>query len=358
MSKLNRRTFVKTSTCALALTAAQYRVLAQGSANDKISMGFIGIGGMGTGRLTQFMQHEDVHVAGICDIDQSHLDQGLAEVEKRKEYKPEGYRDFRKLLERNDIDAAVVTTPDHWHALPFITACNAGKDVFVEKPLCYSIGEGRAMVEAAKKGQRITQMGNHIHNDMPNYRRVVEMVQSGNLGKISKVYCWHQSSSKGIGTPANAEPPQELDYEFWLGPAPKRPYNQNRSHFNYRYFWDYSGGDFMDFWCHITDVVYWALALQAPISVSATGRREGTDDNAETPNYLDVQYEYPDLTLLWSVQPNPYPGYEHMGSIGAVFVGSEATLVTNYSKHEIYVKGEKKDDFAKPEASIPDSPGH
>ncbi|MBD3266153.1 gfo/Idh/MocA family oxidoreductase, partial [bacterium] len=226
------------------------------SPSEKIHMGFIGVGGMGTNRLKQFMRHEDVAIGAICDVDQGHLDRAVAEVEKRKGYKPKRYRDFRQLLDRNDLDAVVVVTPDHWHALPFIRACEAGCDVFVEKPLSYSIGEGRAMLNAANKHKRITQLGNHIHNEYPNYRRVVEMVRSGHLGDITKVHCWRQPSNKGIGNPPNAQPPKDLDYDFWLGPAPKRPYNENRSHFNFRYFWDYSGGSFIDFWCHITDVVY------------------------------------------------------------------------------------------------------
>ncbi len=121
--------------------------------------------------------------------------------------------------------------------------------MFVEKPLSYSIGEGRAMAEAARRYNRVTQMGNHIHNDLPNYRRVVEMVQSGMLGKIQRVYCAMNSSDKPLGRPADSAPPPELDYDFWLGPAPKRPFNPNRSHFTYRYFWDYSGGYLIDFWC-------------------------------------------------------------------------------------------------------------
>ena len=358
MPKINRRSFIRQTGLGLALTAAQYRAYGNTGANDKISMGFIGVGGMGTGRLNEFSRFDDVHVAAICDLDQNHLNNAIAEIQKRKEYKPQEYHDFRKLLEQKDIDAVTVVTPDHWHALPFIHACQAGKDVFVEKPLCYSIGEGRMMVDTAKKYQRITQMGNHIHNEGTNYRRVVEMVQSGNLGEITKVHCWHSSSNKSIGNPADTTPPAEFDYDFWLGPAPKRPYNPNRSHFNYRYFWDYSGGDFMDFWCHITDVVYWAMGVTAPTRVAVTGRRNQGNDNAETPNYMEAIYDYPGFTLNWTLNPGGLIGYEHMGGIGAVFQGTKATLAVNYSTHQIYVNGKKQDDFPRPPASIPNSPGH
>jgi predicted dehydrogenase len=358
MKQVSRRAFIQTATSTLALSAASYRSLAATSANDKISLGFVGVGGMGSGRLNEFMRYDDTHIAAICDIDESHLNRAIDNVQKRRDMKPDAYHDFRDLIERPDIDAVVVVTPDHWHALPFIKACQAGKDVFVEKPLSYSIGEGRAMLDAARKYERITQLGTHIHNDYSNYRRVVEMVQSGNLGEITKVHCWHAPGNGNMGNPSNAQPPKELDYNFWLGPAPKRDYNPNRSHFNFRYFWDYSGGDFMDFWCHITDVVYWALDLTAPVTVSASGKRWNLTDNSETPNMLEVLYQYPNQTLLWTIHPKGLPGFEHMGSIGAVFQGTKATLVTNYSKFEIYVDGKKQTDFPTPEKSIPDSPGH
>ncbi|RJP33665.1 MAG: gfo/Idh/MocA family oxidoreductase [Candidatus Omnitrophota bacterium] len=343
---------------ALGLTAANYRAAAAGGANEKIIVGCIGVGGQGMDRLRGFLRHEDVSIAAVCDVDSSHLDKALTEAEKRQGTKAKGFHDFRELLEMNEIDAVTVVTPDHWHALPFIAACEAGKDVFVEKPLCHNIREGRAMVQAAETYRRITQLGTHIHNETPNYRRVVELVQSGSLGTINRVHCWKTSNTRGLGHPADCDPPKELDYNFWLGPAPIRPYNPNRSHFHFRYFWDYSGGMFIDFWCHITDVVFWALDLGAPKSVSAVGGRFFVDDNTETPDAMDLLYEYPDLILAWTVHPDGAPGYKHMGSIGAVFEGAKATLVANYSKHEIYVNGKKEEEFSRPEKTIPDSPGH
>ncbi|HPT27587.1 MAG TPA: Gfo/Idh/MocA family oxidoreductase, partial [Bryobacteraceae bacterium] len=183
-----RRTFLER---AAALTAAG--VLAGGQAkaapSDRIRVGFIGLGVQGTGRLGEFMRHPDVFAAAVCDVDQTHLDNASALVEKSQGHKPDAYGDFRKVIERNDIDAVMIATPDHWHALPAVTACQAGKDVFVEKPMAYSIGEGRAMANAATRHKRVTQLGNHIHNDLPNYRRSVEIVRSGILGKINRVFC-------------------------------------------------------------------------------------------------------------------------------------------------------------------------
>jgi predicted dehydrogenase len=325
--------------------------------SDRIQVGFIGLGGQGTGRLNQFMKHNDVDAVAVCDVDRAHLDRAVALVEKTQGRKPEAFGDFRKLLETKNLDAVMVATPDHWHAVPVIQACQAGKDVFIEKPLAYSIGEGRAMVNAAHKHARITQMGNHIHNDLPNYRRVVEVIRSGALGKINRVDCSLKVGFKGVGKPPDAAPPPGLDYEFWLGPAPKRPFNPSRCHFNYRYFWDYSGGYLIDFWCHYTDVVYWALDLKAPKSISATGGRWAVDDTAETPDTLEVLCEYPNLILTWTLHPNGRPGFDHMGS-SVIFEGSDATLVTNYKNYEVYVKGKKEDDFRPPAPTIPDSPGH
>jgi predicted dehydrogenase len=343
-----RRTFVQMAAAGLAAAAP---------ASDRIQVGFIGLGGQGTSRLNEFLKHPDVTAAAVCDVDASHVDRAAAIVTKAQGQAPAKFRDFRKLLERKDLDAVMVATPDHWHALPVIHACQAGKDVFVEKPLAYSIGEGRAMVKAARAHQRVTQMGNHIHNDRPTYRRVVEVIKSGALGKIHRVDCSLATSANPLGKPPDAASPAELDYDFWLGPAPKRPYNPLRSHFTYRFFWDYSGGSLIDFWCHYTDVVHWALDLPAPQSISAAGGRWAVDDGAETPDTLEVVSQYPNLLLTWTLHPNGRPGYDHMGS-SVIFEGSAATLVTNYNRYEVYVKGKKEEAFKPPAPSIPDSPGH
>jgi predicted dehydrogenase len=342
---------------ALAGTAPAFLRSGFGAPSDRINVGFIGVGGMGTSRLNGFLKHADMNPVAVCDLDSTRVDKAVERIKTVRNMTPATFGDYRKLLESKDIDAVCVATPDHWHAMPLIHACKAGKDVFVEKPLSYSIGEGRAMVKAARANNRVTQMGNHIHNDLPNYRRVVELVKSGAVGKIQRVAVWKTSENKGLGTPPDGPAPKEFNYEMWLGPAPKRAYNPNRSHFNFRYYWDYSSGMFIDFWCHITDVVYWAMDLQAPKFVSASGRRELTDDNAETPNFLEVQYEYPGLNVVWSLNPQGPPGFENWG-IGAAFQGTDGTIVTNYGEHKVFRKGKEATDFKRPDPTIPDSPGH
>lgn len=362
---VSRRSFLqKTGAGLVGLSAVNYNALARGvsspraGAAEKIVIGMIGVGGMGKNRLRGFLAHDEVEIGAICDVDTRHIDEAVGMVQEKRGRKPKTYRDFRRLLEAPDIDAVAVVTPDHWHALPTVRACEAGKDVFVEKPLSYSIGEGRAMVKAANRYNRVTQMGNHIHNDLDNYRRVVERIQSGQLGKVTRVHVWKGSGTENRGNPPNQQPPKELDYDLWLGPAPKRRYNPLRSHFTYRYFWDYSGGDFIDFWCHISDVAFWALDLKAPKSVSVMGGQYFVDDATETPDSLEAQFEFPGLNYTFSLHPGPLPGLEHMGGIGCVFEGTKATLVTNYGEHEVYVDGKKVEEMPEPDTHIPNSPGH
>jgi predicted dehydrogenase len=341
-----------------AILALGGAAVARAAANDKINVGFIGVGNQGFGRLREFVRHPDVNPVAVCDLDTTHIDRAVAHVKQQRSASPATFGDFRKLLALKELDAVCIATPDHWHALPAIHAFQAGKDVFVEKPLSYSIGEGRAMVTAARKHNRVSQMGNHIHNDVPNYRRVVEAIQAGAVGKVERVEIWRNGETKGLGKPPDAAPPKELNYDFWLGPAPKRAYNPNRAHRSYRYFWDYSSGVFIDFFCHITDVVYWALDLQAPRFVASTGRRVIDDDNAETPNQMEVQYEFAGgLPVVWSLARQGPPGFEDW-SIGAAFQGSEGTLVTNYTTHKIYRKGREATDYTPPARTIADSPGH
>ncbi len=368
----SRRTFLKAAGSGLlGLTVAGCRSVAtkttdpvtdgrgvRVSPSDRIVLGVIGVGGMGKNRLREFLRYHDVEIGAVCDVDARHAGEALAIVKQQSRATPRTYRDFRRLLETSDLDAVAVVTPDHWHAIPTVRACDAGKDVFVEKPLSYSVTEGRAMVEAAKAHGRVTQMGNHIHNDVNNYRRVVERIKSGQLGRITRVALWKTSSTENLGNPSNQPPPSELDYDFWLGPAPERPYNSLRSHGTFRHFWDYSGGTFIDFWCHIADVAFWALDLEAPSTISATGGRYFVDDATETPDTLHATFKFPDLLMTFTLHPEPMPGYEHMGHIGAVFVGEEATLVTNYTSHEVYVDGRLASDFPDPALHVPDSPGH
>jgi predicted dehydrogenase len=361
---MSRRVFLGSVAGGLTLSAMNTRVLSGQQPSDQIVLGMIGVGSQGMSRLREFLKHPDVRIGAISDVDSAHIDRAVAEVEKAGGQKPKTSGDFRRVLEDKEIDAVVIVTPDHWHALATVRAFEAGKDVFVEKPLSYNVSEGRMMADASLKYQRVTQMGNHIHNDHANYRRVVELVQSGKLGRITRAHCWKTGPGGGTGrggrggAQRSATVPPTLDYDFWLGPAPKRPYHPLRSHGSFRRFWDYSGGTFIDFWAHIFDVATWALDLKAPRAISAVGGRFFVKDETETPDTLEAVVEYPELLVQFSLRPTPLPGFEHLGQIGCLFQGTDAWVATNYTQHEVWVKGQKVEDFPRPAPTIPDSPGH
>ena len=264
--KLNRRSFLAAS----ALFAAPYIVPSRAfGANERIVTAHIGLGGQGMGNLNAFLG-KGVSPAAICDVDSDHLAKAVNLVTS-KGHTCEGYRDYRKLLERKDIDAVVITTPDHWHALTTIHACQAGKDVYCEKPLSLTVSEGRHMVTAARTNNRIVQTGSQQRSD-DRFRRACELVRSGRLGKISEVLVALPNSNFSGKPVPDSDPPAELDYDLWLGPAPQRPYNQKRVHYSFRFFWDYSGGQMTNFGAHHIDIAQWGLGMDdsGPVTVEGT----------------------------------------------------------------------------------------
>jgi predicted dehydrogenase len=345
-----RRQFLGTA-AALALAGRTSRAdEPRAPASDSIVLGFIGVGGMGTGLLNIFKGFGDARVAAVCDVHEPH-------AQRAKEAaggSPDDCKDFREVLDRKDIDAVVIATPDHWHAIPTILACQAGKDVYCEKPLTFRIGEGQRVVEAARKHGRITQMGNLIHAG-ESYHRMAEIVQSGVLGRISKVRCWMSRNIPGLGRPADTAPPAGCDYDFWLGPAPSRPFNPNRFTFNWRYFWDYAGGHLCDFVCHLVDPVHWGMKVQYPRTAVASGERI-LDDNAETPDTLEVAYHYDEgFDLVWSHQETNARGFEGRPA-GIAFYGTRGTLHGHYNDYAIVA--EKGEEIVEPPKTLPRSPGH
>jgi predicted dehydrogenase len=322
--------------------------------SEKVVLGFIGVGGMGSGLLEIFKSFPDVSIGAVSDVYELHARRAQSAAGNS----PEVYGDFRRVLDRKDIDAVVIATPDHWHGITTILACQAGKDVYCEKPLAHRIQEGRAMVDAAEKHKRITQMGNLMHAG-ENYHRVVEIVRSGVLGKISKTRVWLAADRSGMGRPPDGSPPPGCDYDFWLGPAPKRPFNPNRFTFNWRYFWDYGGGILTDFCCHIVDLVHWAMDVDAPRTICASGGRYALADNAEVPDTQEVTYEYEKgdqkFLMVWSHTDSSSHGLENQG-LGIMFQGTEATLVASYDAYHIVAENGRKID--EPKKTLPRSPGH
>ena len=323
------------------------------SPSDKITVGVIGCGGMGRANLRFFKQNPDVEIAAVCDVYEPHLQKALAMTDGKA--KP--YHDFRKLLERKDIDAVIVATPDHWHALPTILACEAGKDVYVEKPLALTIVEGRRMVEYARRYKRVVQMGT-MQRSGKHFQRAVEIVRSGVLGKITKVRAWNASNiyPEGIGNPPDSDPPPGLDWDFWLGPAPYRPYNKNRCIYNFRWFWDYSGGKLTDWGTHLLDIVVWAMDVKAPLAVSASGGKMALQDNRETPDTLEVVYEFPGFICIYSDHEVNAKGIDEQG-YGIQFYGTEGTLYVNRSGYKLFPEMKKEDDQRVARAPLIESGG-
>ncbi len=291
---MKRRDFIKQTTAAVSTTAISSKRII--GANDRVVLGLIGCGGRGMDVAQLMIKAPGTEYGAVCDVYAPNAEQA------KKQLNPQAsvFGDFRKLLELKDIDAVHIATPDHWHAIPTVLACEAGKDVYVEKPLAHNIKEGRAMVAAARKHNRIVQTGTQ-HRSAPHYREVERIVQSGELGEVRFVRVWNYSNMtpNGIGNPPDSPPPEGLDWDFYLGPAPKVPFNRSRFLGTFRWFWDYANGTITDFGTHRFDTVQQVMHVEAPKTVSATGGRFSLKDNGEMPDVLQVTYEYDGFVLSY-----------------------------------------------------------
>jgi predicted dehydrogenase len=285
---------------------------------------------------------KNVECVALCDVDDEQSARALKMVQTEASQNPSVIeRDFRRLLDRKDIDAVIIGTPDHWHALQTIMACQADKDVFVEKPLSISVGEGRAMVDAARKYNRVVQMGTQ-QRSATHYKDVVEFVQSGKLGKIRLVRAWaYQDWMGNIPRIPDSEPPSSVDYDLWLGPAPKRPFNKNRFHFNFRWYWDYSGGLMTDWGAHMIDIANWAMGVKAPGSAMSGGGKFGFPDDAEeTPDTQQVLWTFPEFSMIWEHATAVGRGPEARDH-GVAFHGNNGVLVVDRGGWEVYPETER-----------------
>lgn len=299
MKALSRRSFTKAVAAAgAAAAAAPWPVL---GANEKVRLGFIGLGNRGDQVLDAFLAQPDAQVVALCDLHQPYLDFAA----KKAGGRPRQFQDYRRLLEMKEVDAVVISTPDHWHALQTIHACEAGKDVYVEKPLSLCVAEGRRMVEAVRRHQRVCQVGIH-RRSVPFCREAAEWVRSGALGKIVAARAFHIQNEwpQGIENPPDSTPPPGMDWEGWLGPAPRKPYNKNRTFYRFRWFFDYSGGQLTNFGVHYMDFFHMALGVDTPLAVAAMGGKYALEDNREVPDTLEVMWEYPGGRLITFTQIN------------------------------------------------------
>ena len=340
----DRRAFLKTAGGAAlgaSLTASLFTGEIKG-ASDRVSVAFIGMGRQGSDNLGFAAKVPGIEVTAVCDVYQPALERAEAQAKRLGFSGVKARKDFREILADKSIDAVCVSAPDHWHAYMTVEACKAGKDVYVEKPSFVYIEEGVRMVEAARKYNRVVQAGT-MQRSGEFFRMAREIVKSGSLGEINfcRTFQAGLGQKEGWGKPPDSAPPAGLDWDLWLGPAPKRPFNANRwgvaaeRWSTFRYFWEYAGGAMTDWGVHLLDIVQWAFDEAMPASVAAQGGRFYVDDNTETPDTLLVTYRYPGFVGSYeSRTANPFRMYD--AGNGTAFHGTQATLMVNREGYTIY----------------------
>ncbi|MCC7054465.1 MAG: Gfo/Idh/MocA family oxidoreductase [Gemmatimonadaceae bacterium] len=340
----SRRTFIKQSAAAVtgATLGAALPPAAQAQGgqrrvapSDQVNLAVIGAKGMGWSDARSHLKIPGVNLVALADVDRSVLTQRSEDARKLKGTVPRTYDDYRKMLESKDIDAVIVGTPDHWHCLAMVESLAAGKHVYVEKPIAHTIEECQVMQAATRRYGKMVQVGQWQRSGT-HYANAIEYVRSGKLGKIRVVKVWaYQGWMKPVAVQPDSAPPAGVNYAMWLGPAPKRPFNPNRFHFNFRWFWDYAGGLMTDWGVHEIDIALYAMNVSAPKSVVASGGKFAyPDDASETPDTLQAVFEYDGFTMLWEhatgIDGGPYGRPE-----GIAFVGNNGTLVVNRGGWEV-----------------------
>lgn len=353
---MKRRTFIQKTALGVAGVGLTSSIVSNAastfpSAAGKINVALIGCRNMGFGVLNHAINFDDVNCVALCDIDDSVLNQRAADVEKVAQKKPALYKDYRKLLERKDIDAVIIGTPDHWHCLMTVAACQAGKDVYVEKPMANTIAECDIMVAAAKKYNRIVQVGQQQRSS-PIFSKAMEMIKTDKIGKLRKVNIW-ANFNYGVGPKAvpDAAVPPGVDYDMWLGPSPSRPFNQNRFHGSWRHFWDYGGGLVSDWGVHLIDMALWAGGISSgPEEVlTAAGNTFGEGRARETFDTMSVVYPKGDFMIHYDVTAGAQRGpYDQ--PYGLAFIGNNGTLVVNRNYLEVFPEWNDETKTAKTEA--------
>lgn len=363
----SRRRFLKSAAGATLVTpllvpSAVLGTEGQTPPNSRIHLGLIGCGGMGRANLTACAQHPDVAVTAACDVWPARRESVAAQY--KDSCKP--YADFREMLAAKDLDAVIIASPPHWHAYQAIAACEAGKDLYLQKPMTLHLGESLAVRNAVKRHNRISQIGTQIHAG-DNYRRVVEFIRAGLLGQIgvARTFNVMNQGPAGVGHATDLTPPPGLDWDLWCGPAPLRPFNPilAADSYNHCSWIEYSGGWTPGMAPHIIDLPIWALDLGYPLSTSASGGRFVVRDDGDAYDHHEVLWRYPNLTLTWmSSLTNSYDFLMKSQAperrLGIYFHGSNGTLYANYGMYRVLAEGQLMDGKEPPPASLPPSPGH
>jgi predicted dehydrogenase len=319
---MNRRHFVQGASVA-AISAS--RIL---GANERVNVAFIGYGLIGKRHVIDFKEQTDVRIVAVADAHRGRTEEAVGFIGGDAK----SHRDFREILDRKDVDAVVISTPDHWHALQTMMACAAGKDVYVEKPVTLFPREGRWMLDVARRHKRVVQVGTQQRSGS-HYLRAKELIQAGHIGKVFSVRMGtNRNIMPGFGAPADRDPPPELDWDAFLGPAPQRNYNPNRGIYHFRWFWDYSGGQMANLGQHSLDIVDWYLGGKWPSAVCSVGGRFCLQDNGETPDTQDAIFEFPGFTASWShreaCRGQPGVSLEFCGTKGDLVISRNGFTIT------------------------------
>ena len=340
---LNRRSFIEKSALGFMVSGASFlfptellsAMRKKVGPNDTINVGLIGCKGMGFSDLTSMLKMSDVNVIALCDVDENVLVARTTDLEKAAIKKPKWYKDYRKLLENKDVDVVVIGTPDHWHCLQLTDALQAGKDVYCEKPIANSIQESDIMLNYVSASDRMVQIG-QWQRSQPHFVDAINYVHSGKLGEIRLAKAWaYQGWMKPVPVVPDTSVPEGVDYKMWLGPAPERPFNPNRFHFNFRWFWDYAGGLMTDWGVHLIDYALYGMKAGTPKSVMALGGKFAyPNDASETPDTLQTVYGYDGFSILWE-HATGINGGNYGRNHGIAFIGNNGTLVLDRQGWEI-----------------------
>jgi len=341
MKKETRRELLKKATMASAISLLPGGLTRSvKGANEKILLALIG--GRNRGKDIALSSIRDgAEIKTFCDIDDAILEKTGAEITALQKRKPKYEKDFRRVLDDPEIDGVLIATPDHWHAYLVMAACQAGKDIYVEKPLCQTIQEGHLMRDAARHYKRIVQVGTQ-RRSAAHYKSAVDYVAAGKLGKVCLMKGWMCQVRESIGNPPDQDPPKGVDYDRWLGPAPKRAFNPMRFHYNWRFFWDYGNSELGNQGIHMLDIALWAISemrgsdRNLPTHVSGHGGIYWLDDAKEVPDTQSITFDYGDLMLVWELRSfqrlHPIEGT----TAGTAFYGTDGTLVIDHRFWKVY----------------------
>jgi predicted dehydrogenase len=339
---VNRRQFLGSSAKNAAVAAGMVGLAgatavaassARATASERVRIATIGVRNQGKTLTSHLASLPDVEVVALCDVDESLRPTAMSAVADARTA-PRWESDFRRVLDDHSIDAVVIATPDHWHAAMTILACQAGKDVYVEKPVSHNVREGQQMVTAATRFGRVVASGLQQRSGT-HFQSAVDFVRSGKLGAVHLAKAWTVHRRKPIGRKRDSSPPDGVDYDLWLGPASARAFNANRFHYNWHWFWDYGTGELGNWGVHMLDIARWGLGVGLPTRVSAAGGRFHFEDDQETPDTLVVQYAYPRATIVWEHRLWSTHGVEGR-SAAAAFYGELGTLVVDRGGWKVY----------------------